>query len=513
MERFIKKRTGQTKTDDQSSRLSETQTSQSHEPFRGSDEFFRLVVESLEGYAVFTTDKEGLVSSWNTGAEKLLGYSEQEIMGQESALIFTPEDRAKGVPRQEREKAASEGRSTDERPHMKKDGTTFWGSGLVFPLLNEDKTILGFTKILRDMTEQKRSQQLIADARLYAESIVDTIREPLLVLNNDLCVVSANRAFYLAFHVTRAETEKHYVYELGNGQWDIPALRTLFEDILSSNTSFDNYQVEHDFPALGKRIMLLNARKLYREQNHMEMILLAIEDITERKQLEQFKEDFTRIASHELKTPVTSIKGFTQLLHRNAVKQGDEQAVHMLSRMDKQLDILTLLINDMLDVARVQTGKLSLQNERFDLRTLVNEIAEDVQATTSTHHIVLEGRDSAFVYGDRDRVGQVLVNLLTNAVKYSPQGDKVIVSLETDEQVVTVRVQDFGIGIAAAYHQRVFEQFYQVGNTTTSTGLGLGLYISHEIIKQHQGRMWLESSEGKGSIFYFTLPLAGEEGV
>ena len=297
------------------------------------------------------------------------------------------------------------------------------------------------------------------------------------------------------------------VYTLGKGQWNIPVLRHFLEAILSSATVFEGFRVEDEFPAIGQKVMLLNARTLSRETHDRELILLAFEDVTERDRLQQMKDEFIRIASHELKTPVTSLKGFAQLLHRRFQNQEVEQAAHILSRMDRQLTILTTLINDLLDVARLQTGKLSQKEEVFNLADLVRGTVEDIQAITPSHHLVFEGDENAPVNGDRDRLGQVLINLLTNAIKYSPQAEKVVVHLVTEERFATVRVEDFGIGIATVHHEKVFEQYYQV---THSSGLGIGLYVSNEIIQQHQGRMWVESTEGVGTSFTFSLPLHTE---
>lgn len=511
MEQYQEPRTPQTDSGLFSARLSESEGQGLHQQFRMSEEFFRMVLESLEEYAVFTTDKDGTISSWNSGAQRLLGYAEPDIIGKPFALIFTPEDSANHAPQGEFAQALQTGRGEDERYHVKKDGTLFWASGLLFPLFDSEKNLRGFTKIVRDLTEQKRAQHLIAEARTYAESIVETIREPLLVLDKDLRVVSANRAFYIAFHATPQETEQQVLYTLGQGQWNIPALRHLLETILPSATVFEDFRVEDEFPAIGRKVLLLNARTLYQEANHMELILLAFEDVTERDRLHHLKDEFIRIASHELKTPVTSLKGFTQLLLRRFQKQGDEQTAHVLSRMESKLNILTTLINDLLDVARLQTGKLSQKEEVFNLAGLARETVEDIQAITPIHRLVFEGDENALVNGDRDRLGQVLINLLTNAIKYSPQAEKVSVLLVTEERFVTVSVEDFGIGIAAVHHDKVFEQYYQVPDqATNSPGLGIGLYISNEIIKQHQGRMWVESTEGVGTTFKFSLPLHTE---
>ncbi len=238
-------------------------------------------------------------------------------------------------------------------------------------------------------------------------------------------------------------------------------------------------------------------------------------DVSEQQALEQRKNEFISMASHELKTPVTSLKGFTNVLQRRLARQGDEQGLYYLSRMDAQLDKLTSLINELLDISRMQSGKLLMRAEPIDLDALIEETVEMVQATTSTHHLHIEGRIGAKVLGDQERLEQVFINLLTNAIKYSPQADTVRLCLAVSQeaQQAVVSVQDFGIGIDQNHHERIFERFYQVTDPEERTypGLGIGLYISNEIVARHRGRMWVESSKGNGATFYVALPLLSPE--
>lgn len=240
-------------------------------------------------------------------------------------------------------------------------------------------------------------------------------------------------------------------------------------------------------------------------------IIVFHEIITERMELEKRKDEFISLASHELKTPVTTLKGFAQLLQRRLKKRGDTQSLDPLRRMETQLNKLTMMINDLLDISRIQAGKLTFREDRFDLAKLVAETVENLQETISTHRLLVSGKTPALVHGDRDRIGQVLINLLTNAVKYSPHADQVLIFISQEENSVRVCIQDFGSGIPADQQEQIFERFYQVSNggkNTNLTGLGIGLYISKEIIQRHQGRIWVESAVGQGSSFYFTLPLA-----
>ncbi|MBV9231383.1 MAG: PAS domain-containing protein, partial [Chloroflexi bacterium] len=267
-----------------------------------------------------------------------------------------------------------------------------------------------------------------------------------------------------------------------------------------------------------ERWSFLTSRPVWGEGGEVAMVVTIIHDITERMRIERRKDEFISMASHELKTPVTSLKGFTNVLQRRLAKQGDVQALHYLARMDAQLNKLTTLINELLDISRMQSGKLPLRMEPVDLDALINETVENVQATTSTHHLYIEGKTGAQVVGDKERLEQVFINLLTNAIKYSPKAEKVVVHLfrDGDPDQAIVSVQDFGIGIDKLHHEKIFERFYQVSDPEEKTypGLGIGLYISSEIVARHQGRIWVESHKGQGSTFFVALPvLRADESV
>ena len=231
-------------------------------------------------------------------------------------------------------------------------------------------------------------------------------------------------------------------------------------------------------------------------------------DVTEQRRLEQQKDDFISIASHELKTPVTSAKAYAQLLALRFQKAGDARSADLLGKMDGQLNKLTKLIADLLDETKIEGGKFKLQPSTFDYGALVADIVEEVQRTATRHTLVCDA-PSISVTGDRERIGQVLTNLLTNAVKYSPRADRVVVRTAPGEGEIITSVRDFGLGIAKEKQGKVFDRFFRIEGKEHETypGLGLGLYISAEIVRRHHGRIWVESEEGQGSIFAFALPL------
>ena len=222
----------------------------------------------------------------------------------------------------------------------------------------------------------------------------------------------------------------------------------------------------------------------------------------------QVRDDFISIASHELRTPVTSLKLYVAVLQKQLARVGEENVVHSLTKMDAQLNKLTQLIKDLLNVSKIEVGRLDFQQELFDLNEVVKETVEQIQPTTRKHDIHIEGMISQPAWGDKERVGQVITNLLTNAIKYSPQADTIIVRVTSTPDAAVVSVEDFGIGIEQEHIHAIFERFYRVSDPDEKTfpGLGIGLYISHEIIKRHGGTLSVESEKGRGSVFSFTLP-------
>jgi PAS domain S-box-containing protein len=229
-------------------------------------------------------------------------------------------------------------------------------------------------------------------------------------------------------------------------------------------------------------------------------------DIEDRKKLEQQKDEFISIASHELKTPLTSLKAYLQLMERSAANIGVPNKFVLNSI--QQLKRLEKLVGDLLDVSKISAGKISYTITSFDIAEMIKEVVESVQLSNSKHTLQIESNPSVEFEGDRYRLEQVLTNFLTNAIKYSPDGDKVLVRSVIKDNDIIVSVQDFGIGIEKGNIDKLFERFYRVDNTAMKyDGLGLGLYVSAEILTGHKGNFWIESELGKGSTFYFRLPL------
>ena len=229
-------------------------------------------------------------------------------------------------------------------------------------------------------------------------------------------------------------------------------------------------------------------------------------DIEEQKRDMKKKDEFISMASHELKTPVTSLKAYTEILMMTLEGGENAKAVTMLTKMDKQIDKLTSLIGDLLDVSKANSGQLNFYFEEIDFNELVKETAGNMQLTSSKHKIKLHLTDTVMIKCDKNRIGQVIINLVSNAFKYSPQVGEIIITSAVTGKDITLCVQDFGIGIPLSEQSKLFSRFFRV-TENTYPGLGLGLYISNEIIKRHSGTMNFKSEEGKGSTFCFSLPV------
>lgn len=257
----------------------------------------------------------------------------------------------------------------------------------------------------------------------------------------------------------------------------------------------------------------------YVEAPHQQAKFLCIaRDITESKKIEEErkklvrqKDEFLSVTSHELRTPITSIKGFAQLLQMRT-SEGDPEIKRFLGKINSQVDKLMRLVSDLLDVSRVEAGKLKFRQFPFDLDGILREVVEDLQLAINTHRITVKGAARRKILGDPDRIAQVLANLIRNAAKYSPEASEIVVSISANEKEVQITVQDFGMGIADEEKHKIFERFFQghTAQTKAYPGLGLGLYISREIVRRHGGEIWVESEKGLGTSFHFTLPCLPE---
>ena len=374
----------------------------------------------------------------------------------------------------------------------------------------------------------------------FAESVINTVREPLISLDQDLRVVTVSRSFYEFFKVKPEETVGQLIYDLGNKQWDIPRLRELLETILPQKTTFDNYEVEHNFAIIGRRIMLLNARQIERGMGKERIILLAIEDVTERRDIEnglekahtelkelaaelnraaRAKSEFLANMSHELRTPLNSINGFSEVLYDETfgplnVKQ--RQYVNNVLTSGKHL---LLLINQILDMAKVEAGKMKLALSVLPMRSLLNELSmlvADMVSKKKLQMLLEIAEDLPDIEADELKVKEIMYNLLSNAVKFTPEGGKIGMRARKAGSGIEIVVWDTGVGIASENMGKIFEGFFRVDTpySRVTEGTGLGLPLSKKLVELQGGKFFVESGGlNKGTEVRFTLPIVSTKEV
>ncbi|MBE0502886.1 MAG: response regulator [Desulfuromonadales bacterium] len=507
---------------------------------QGDLEFSRNKYSELYDFApvgYFTFDATGVIQNVNLTGAQMLGIARSSLVDRPfNAFIADPAGREIFAQHLASVLQGSE----MQRCEIKlsgKQGTALYGQ---LQSVTVDASARKDSHILSSIVDGTVARQLgaeVQDAREYAENIVETVRKPLVVLDFDLKILTANHSFYETFKVTHEATIGHFIYDLGNGQWDIPRLRVLFENILPHDTVINDYEVDHEFPGIGRKIILLNARQIFRKNIGSHIILLAMEDITARKQAEEeqarldqvlqdknvelekaravaekanlAKSDFLSSMSHELRTPLGAILGFAQLLESGTPPPMPAQK-RSVDQILKAGWYLLELINEILDLALIESGKLSLSLEPVALQEVLQECEVMVEPQAQQCGINVTFARLAtpyFVNADRTRVKQLLINLLSNAIKYNTEGGTVTVTCTpSPPDAIRISVRDTGAGLAPEQIAQLFQPFNRLGQEAHGEqGTGIGLVVCKRLVELMDGVIGVESSVGEGSVFWLEL--------
>lgn len=382
-----------------------------------------------------------------------------------------------------------------------------WVQGLIYPVKDKNNKILNVVLHHEDITEKKYSEEQLKESQAQLKATWESAGDAMALSDSEAIVIDANPAYFNLYGYSMQEViGKNFAIIFPQDSRKM--VNYIYKKTFVGKKS--SAVVQSKIVAKDGSEKYVESRYSFLKENNKRTAMLSIvRDVTEQKKLEQNKDDFVSIATHELKTPVTSLKAYAEVLQKKFTKAGDLVSAGHLGKMNTQLDRLNSLIGDLLDATKIESGKLQMQIEKFDFDDLVLEIVEELQRITEKHKLIIKGKTNKKVTADRERMGQVLSNLISNAIKYSPHTDKIIIIVTTTNDEVKVCVQDFGVGIAKSKQPMIFQRFYRVSGPKKNTypGLGLGLYISSEIIKRQGGKIWVESEKGKGSIFCFFLPL------
>lgn len=389
-----------------------------------------------------------------------------------------------------------------------KDGN--WGlfSVRAIPLMNPDKSIREWVGVHTNITQKRKFETILKQSEERFRSLANSMSQLAWMATKNGSVYWYNQR-WIDYTGTSLQEMQGWGWEKVHHPDYVERIVTLTKELWNINEPF-----ELTFPLRRHdgvyRWFLTRAYPITNQHGEIIQWVGTKTDIDDYKKAIELKDQFLRVASHELKTPVTSLKGYTQLLQMTLEEEGvNANTAKLVQKMDQQIDKLTGLIVNLLDVTKIENGQLQYLNENFNFNLLVLETVEELQRTTQTHLVKTQLDDAVNINGDRTRIGQVIANLLTNAIKYSPGNNVIIVSTEIKANEITLSVQDFGLGIPKTDIPFIFDRFYRItGNhRETYPGLGLGLFIAAETIRRHHGQINVTSKEGIGSTFRFNIPL------
>jgi two-component system CheB/CheR fusion protein len=391
------------------------------------------------------------------------------------------------------------------KPRDIRDSHGRWYSLRILPSVGPDGKIDGAVLMLIDIDAAKRGLD-------FAEAIVETVREPLVILNQNMQVMKANRTFYETFQAAREETEDHLIYDLGNGQWNIPKLRDLLENILPAHASFRDFEVTHEFENVGRKVMLLNASEIFNPNAQARTILLAIEDATERKQAEEALQTtnadlqhFAHALTHDLQEPLRMVVNFTELLGREYAGKLGEEADKFISYSVEGALRIEALLRALLAYWEV-AGREAENRASIDCGAILAEALLNLEAAIAQSGAIVTSDPLPTVVAEQVMLMQLFQNLISNSIKYrSEETPRIHVSAERDAEGWLFAVRDNGIGIDPEDAGRVFGMFKRLHGSEIP-GTGIGLALCKKIVERQGGRIWVESEKGRGATFKFTIP-------
>jgi PAS domain S-box-containing protein len=483
---------------------------------RRNEQRFRMLVEGVKDYAIFMLDSNGLVTSWNAGAQKLKGYEAGEIIGSHLSRFYPPDAIERGWPDHELRMAAMDGRFEDDGWRIRKDGSRFWASVVITALRDEEGVLLGFSKITRDLTERKQVERKLTESeeqlRLLVQGITD---HAILMLDPSGAVTSWNSGAESITRYTEQEIlGKHFSHFYTTE--DIHATKPWQQLHVAHDRgrmSDEGWRVRKDgtrFWASAVTSALYDSDRKHRGYVHV------LQDLTQRRNAESLAEttqrmhEFIAMLAHELRNPLAPIRNAVELMRKRGLRDRTLEA--MRDTIDRQVSMLARIIDDLLDVNRIARGQFTVVKEDVDLRDVMRRALEtskpliDSQAHILT--VTIPERNIP-LHGDAIRLAQAFSNLLNNAARYTSPGGHITMVVEPRAADVNVRIVDTGRGISRADMDRIFDLFTQLSPAAAGLGgLGVGLALVRRVVELHGGTVRAQSAGlGKGSEFSVVLPL------
>jgi PAS domain S-box-containing protein len=488
-----------------------------------ADERFRALVESVKDYAIFMISPTGHIETWNRGAELIKGYQASEIIGKRLDIFYPPEDQARGKPDHLLGLAVRDGRVEDEGWRVRKDGTRFWADVVITALRSDDGTLVGFSKVTRDLTGRRVADEELRRSEERFRLLIDSVEDyAIFMLDPEGRVATWNVAAQRINGYAASEVigEHFSVFRLPE---EVRAGRCERELELATRLGRfeeEGWRVRKDGVRFWANDMLA---AIHDKSGKLIGFAKVTRDLTERRRLDaerlqrvraeealRVRDEFLSIASHELKTPLTSLQIELYAMRERLAddNRGDERLGRKLERASRNADRLSGLVDTLLDVSRIATGRLTLKPERFDLVEAAQQVIDSMQGAAARAGCTMLFDPPAPIVGfwDRLRFEQVIMNLLSNAFKYGA-GQPITLALAATDGEAVLEVRDRGAGVAAQDLDRIFERFERASPMRHYGGLGLGLYVSREIVRAEHGTITVRNLPEGGACFQVRLPL------
>jgi PAS domain S-box-containing protein len=483
---------------------------------------YKLLVESVRDYAIFALDATGHIITWNPGAARFKGYTAQEIIGQHFSIFYPPEDQAAGKPEKELEIAIAEGRVEDEGWRVRKDGSRFWANVVITALRNTDGQLVGFAKVTRDLTERRRAEEILRESEERFRLLIQGVRDyGIFMLDPGGHVASWNEGaeringyttqeilgqHFSIFYPPEALARRQPAYEL-----EVAARDGSFED--------EGWRLRKDGSRFWSNVIITAMRdargtligfsKVTRDLTERRAAHeRAIEDarrIAEAEAANRTKSAFLASMSHELRTPLNAIGGYADLLLFGVAGDLIAEQREYLDRLRRSQQHLLGIINDLLNFSRIEAGRITYDMKPMFLSRAIRAVLPMIEPQAKQRELAVRVVESADyqVVADSTKVEQILLNLLSNSIKFTDRGGTIVLEQFSVDGSAGVRVTDTGIGIPEDKLESIFEPFVQVGRTLTTghEGTGLGLAISRDLARAMNGDLTVRSRIEKGSVF------------
>ncbi|MGZ3851359.1 MAG: PAS domain S-box protein [Flavisolibacter sp.] len=500
---------------------------------RQSEERFRLTVEGVRDYAIFMLDTTGNIMSWNEGAERIKGYSANEIIGKHFSTFYTSEDLEDKKPERELRIALETGKYEEEGWRVRKNGSVFWANVVITALYNEQNKHIGFSKVTRDLTEKKMHEESLKQSEERYRSLVEQVTDyGIFMLDEKGRIISWNEGarrikgyeqrdiigkYFSIFYPEEDILNGKPAYELkvakAEGKyeeegWRIKKDGTLFWASVVITAIYNSKGIHIGFSKVTRDLTERKEAEKALRESYERYRLLADElriTNTELSYANQELEQFTSIVSHDLQEPIRSIKSFLQLIN---IKLNEEQYENLEAYIEKAMnaaDRMKQLIQNLLHYSQLSKG--DLVEETMKVEDIINEAVQNVRSSIEKNNAQISiETDVQTIHGDRVQLVQLIQNLLSNALKFTDKhSPRIKVNAHHENGHVKFSISDNGIGIAENDLNKVFEIFRRLHTQKVYPGTGIGLAICKKIVDRHRGRIWPESKPGKGTTFYFTL--------